>query len=181
MMTRLRSELSSLPLALTVVAGAGGCYAGARGGVGPAGAASAAAAPSFAVTERAEPGPITALAFHAPFLYVGSGSSGLRRVDVDADEYEWMDAVVPLVGRHVSALGADGSGNVWMASDRDIVRLIPGPSGIRYEPVASLQTIRWLVPVEGAAAPAAWAANETGLYRVEGRRVTPVEALRGVA
>src|SRR5262245_16685715 len=75
-----------LPL-LAGAAGVGGCAAGSQRAGATAGGGTPGAG-GFHVIERGEPGPVTALAFAAPYLYAGS-AQGLRRSDVAADEYEW--------------------------------------------------------------------------------------------
>jgi hypothetical protein len=165
--------------------GVGACAAGrAAGGAAPGpGAAAAASTPGpggFTVTARGEPGPITALAFRAPYLYVGS-PRGLRRSNVDSDEYEWMDAVAPLMGSRISALGVESGGAIWVATEAGLSRLSRAAVGERYEPLAPLPRVTFLAPVEGGRVPTAWAAGPDGLFRVEGRQATHVGALEGAA
>src|SRR4051812_14192620 len=108
-----RIALAWLSLSLPLV----GCHAGLGGqGGATAGAEARGATPRFTITERAETGPITALAFRAPILYAGT-TRGLRRWDVTADEYETLGAEAGLPGHGVTALGVDGDRNVWVATE----------------------------------------------------------------
>src|SRR6187401_2383717 len=76
-----------------------GCSSGLSGQAGsPAAGEARAAASPYAITERAETGPVTALAFRAPVLYAGT-AHGLRRWDVTNDEYEPLGADAGLLGR----------------------------------------------------------------------------------
>src|SRR5262245_53291946 len=106
---------------------ASACSTGSGAGAAAPAAASA-AAPAFKVTERAEPGPITALAYRAPILYAGS-SQGLRRWDVTTDEYEVLGADAGLLGHAVTAVGVDGQKNVWVATDGGVGRFVPAGEG----------------------------------------------------
>src|SRR5579862_5279117 len=110
---RARLALALLPF------GAVACQAGGGDGLGAPAASVAAAAPGLSITERAETGPITALAVRGSSLYAGT-ARGLRRWDVTNDEYEVLDAEAGLRGHGVTALGLDGSGQAWVATDAGI-------------------------------------------------------------
>ena len=69
--------------ALAVSLSSLGCHAGAGARRGPAAPSPA----EFTVHERAETGPITALAAKAPILWA-AGAPGLRRWDVSTGEWE---------------------------------------------------------------------------------------------
>ena len=85
------------------------CHAGA--GVAPA-AKSALPGP-MVVVERAETGPITAIAGHAPSLWA-VGAPGLRRWDVTSGDWELVGDA-QLAGAHITALAADEDGSAWVA------------------------------------------------------------------
>jgi hypothetical protein len=124
-----------LALALPLLAGVGACAAGSPRGPGADGAGAPSA--GFRVVERGEPGPITALAFAAPYVYAGS-ARGLWRSDPGSDEYERLDATAALAGRNVTALGADAAGALWIATERGLSRLSRAGAGERQEPLAPL-------------------------------------------
>jgi hypothetical protein len=184
--------------ALTALAGLAGlgCAGRAPGGVAPPPGAPPTSSAGLSVIERAEPGPITALAFVAPHLFAG-GAQGLRRIDVKFDEWESIGADEGLPGRAVSALGADAEGGIWVATDAGVGRLVRVPASggaapegasaaggdgdeLRYESAgAPLAHVTWLAPL-ARANDGAWAAGPDGLYRLNGHAAAPIEALRGV-
>ena len=89
------------------------CHAGV--GVGPV----TPTAGDFLVVERAETGPITALAAKAPYLWA-AGAPGLRRWDVSSGEYEVVGDGEAKGTRALTALAVDDEGSAWVASaDRD--------------------------------------------------------------
>src|SRR5690349_20155602 len=111
-------------LTFAFVLGAPACQGGGAA-TGPAPVSAAAAARRFAISERAETGPITAISYRAPFLYAGT-AHGRRRWDVTSDEYEDLGGALGSLGRAVTALGLDGEGNAWVATDSGVGRLARG-------------------------------------------------------
>jgi hypothetical protein len=171
---RLVRALALLPL----VSACGGAGAGAAG---PATASSA--VPGLAITERSETGPITAIAARGSVVYAGS-SRGLRRWDTTSDEYETLGADVGLPGHGVTALGFDGDGRIWIASDAGVGRLARGKgqgdaAKETYESLGGLAGVTALAPT--ADGRGAWAGSPDGLFRSDGKSWTPVPELQGVA
>jgi hypothetical protein len=159
------------------------CHAGLRGDAGGAAATtSAAAAPEFAVTQRAEPGAITALAFRSPTLFAGN-AQGLRRWDVGSDEYEWIGFEAGLLGQTVTAIGVDGEHNAWVATDVGVGRIVRGPKddGWHYVAMGNLANITSLAPMTQGRGVGAWAGGPDGLFRSDGTSWAPIEVLHGVA
>src|SRR5262245_8014373 len=92
----------------------------------PAGAGSPAG--TFSITERAEPGPITALAVRPPWLWSASAAA-LRRFDLGSGEVETVgEAPIPILDA-VTALAADDEGGGWVATAKQLGRWTPGPGG----------------------------------------------------
>jgi hypothetical protein len=135
------------------------------------------AAPRFEITERAETGPVTSIAFRAPILYAGT-ARGLRRWDVTNDEYEDLDSTAGLLGKAVTAVGIDGDRNVWVATDAGVGRLVPKDGVWKYSPMGGLGGITSLVPT--ADGRTAWAGSDDGLFRSDGTSWSPVGALQKV-
>jgi hypothetical protein len=182
MPTTLRSAYLSTSLFLSLA----GCQAGLSGQAGaPAAGEARAAASPYTITERAETGPVTALAFRAPILYAGT-AHGLRRWDVTNDEYEPMNAEAGLQGRGVTALGVDGERNVWVATEAGVGRLLPAVKGDKnadahgwtYHAMGGLGGLTALAPM--ADGRGAWAGGRDGLFRSDGTSWSPVPELRNV-
>jgi hypothetical protein len=159
-----------------------GCQGAPRAAAPPALASTT--APGLAITERAETGPITAIAARGPVLVAGS-PRGLRRWDIPNDEYETLGADVGLPGHGVSALAFDGDGLVWIASDAGVGRLARvkarGAEGAKetYESLGGPAGVTALAPL--ADGRGAWAGVADGLFRSDGKSWTPVAELRGAA
>ena len=85
------------------------CHAGV--GVG----AAVPTAGDFLVVERAETGPITALAAKAPYLWA-AGAPGLRRWEVGSGEYEVVGDGDAKGTQALTALAIDDEGSAWVAS-----------------------------------------------------------------
>jgi hypothetical protein len=133
---------------------------------------------SLSIISRAEPGPILALAFHAPHLWIGT-ARGLRRRNVSDGSCEWVGADSGLLGRQVSALAIDRTGTAWVATDAGVGRIsIDAADNLHYEPMAPLAGITTLAP--DARAAGAWAGGPHGLYHLDGRSWRPIAALREV-
>ncbi|HXI59881.1 MAG TPA: hypothetical protein VNO55_27625, partial [Polyangia bacterium] len=162
---------------------AAGC-GGAGGAAGQTVAGTASPAPStlassLSIINRAEPGPILALAFHAPHLWIGT-ARGLRRRNVSDGSYEWVDADSGLLGRQVSALAVDRTGAAWVATDAGVGRIsADAADNLHYEPMAPVAGITALAP-DARGAAGAWAGGPHGLYHLDGRSWRPVAALREV-
>ena len=145
----------------------------------------------FVVSRYVESQPITAILFHEPYLWAGT-AHGLRRwkvgeatqpdIAIEGDA-EVIGAASGLPGRAVSALGADGGVDVWVATEAGIGRLLssgpPGRPQLRYEAHGTLPGISLLVGSTGDGS--AWAGGLGGLFRFDGRAWTAMEFLRDVA
>jgi hypothetical protein len=175
-MTTSRAPLRLLLLGLATSLGGLACQAG--GAAGAPVAAASAAAPGFAITERAETGPITAIAARGSVLYAGT-ARGLRRWDLASDEYETLGPDEGLPRRGVTALGVDGEGQAWVASDAGVGRLVrhKGESkGDTFEALGGLAGVTMLAP--SADGRGAWAGSADGLFRSDGQSWTPIAELR---
>jgi hypothetical protein len=171
-----------LPRALVALAFASSALVACGGPSGGAGApaSAASAAPGLSITERSETGPITAIAARGSVLYAGS-SRGLRRWDTSSDEYETLGAEVGLPGHGITALGFDGEGQIWIASDAGVGRLVRGKGEAKeaYQSFGGLAGITALAPT--ADGHGAWAGGGDGLFRSDGKSWTPIPELQGVA
>ncbi len=153
------------------------------GGEAPV-ATAAAASPGFTITERAEIGPITALAVHGTELYAGT-ARGLRRWDVTSDEYEVLGADAGLLGHAVTAIGIDGVGQAWVATESGIGRFarakIASGDGTAetYQPMGGLGGVTALAPLDDGRG--AWAGGAEGLFRSDGTSWSPIAELHGAA
>ena len=98
-------------LSLGTLVAVAGCHASAGAG---AGAGAAGPSSSFTITERAESGPITAIAVKPPYLWA-AGAGGLRRVDVTTGEFETVGEVNDA---HVKLVKLQGE-FVWHAHERE--------------------------------------------------------------
>jgi hypothetical protein len=138
------------------------------------------AAPGLSITERAETGPITAIAARGSTVYAGT-SRGLRRWDASSDEYETLGAEVGLPGHAVTALGFDGDGRIWIAGDAGVGRLARGKGDAAketYQSFGGLGGVTALAPT--ADGRGAWAGSADGLFRSDGTSWTPVAEVQGV-
>ena len=167
-------------LGCALALGAAACQAGPRGAT-PVTASSA--APGLMITERAETGPITAIAARGSMLYAGT-SRGLRRWDVSSDEYETLGADAGLPGHAVTALGFDGDGQLWVAGDAGVGRLVRGKGegnkgAETYQSFGGLAGVTALAPTTDG--HGAWAGGGDGLFRSDGKSWTPIAELHGVA
>jgi len=147
-------------------------------------ATAAAASPGLSITERAEIGPITALAVHGTELYAGT-ARGLRRWDVTSDEYEVLGADAGLLGHGVTAIGLDAAGQAWVATEAGIGRFartkIASGDGTAetYQPMGGLGDVTALAPLDDG--KGAWAAGAEGLFRSDGTSWSPIGELHGAA
>jgi len=163
---------NSLRLVTSLAAAAVGCHAGT--GAGPA-------APSggFTISERAEAGPITAVAVRPPFLWA-AGAPGLRRFDLTTGEYESIGEPKDARTRGVTAIAIDDEGGAWVASAAGIGRWIAAGDDLRYEAKgtpgpATVITARRPVATEGI-----WIGGPGGLYRWDGRIFPSIDGIREV-
>src|SRR5205814_1308688 len=92
----------------------GACHAGA----GASKPALPALPGPMVVVQRAETGPITAIAGHAPSVWA-AGVPGLRRWDVTSGEWELVGGE-RLAGQRITALAADDDGNAWVAISGEV-------------------------------------------------------------
>src|SRR5450432_128866 len=168
-----------VPAALSC--GALACQAGPGGEAAPASVASA-AAPGFTITERAETGPVTAIAARGSVLYAGTARE-LRRWDVTTDEYEVVGAEAGFLGHGITALGVDGEGQAWVATDGGVGRFVRGKGaagkGEKYQALGGLGGITALEPMTDGRG--VWAGGGDGLFRSDGASWTPIAELHGVA
>jgi hypothetical protein len=150
---------------------AAGCHAGA--GAGPA-------APSggFAVSERAEAGPITAVAVKPPFLWA-AGAPGLRRFDLTTGEYEAIGEPHDPRTRAVTAIAVDDDGAAWVAGAMGIGRWVPAGDDLRYEPKGTPGQVTALA-ARHPLAEGIWVGGPGGLYRWDGRIFPSVDGIRDV-
>jgi hypothetical protein len=152
-----------------------GCHAGV--GSGPA----APTAADFAIVERAETGPITALATNAPYLWA-AGAPGLRRWDVGSGDYEVVGDG-DLKGTHaLTAIAIDDEGGAWVASADETGRWIADKSGeLRYQTAGAPGDVVALAPRRPVKTKGVWAGGPGGLFRYDGHRWAVVDGLHGAA
>jgi hypothetical protein len=162
----------SLRRALAALVAIAGCHAGS--GPGPAGPSGA-----FTVTERAEAGPIAAIAFKPPFLWA-SGSAGLRRFDVTSGEYESVGEPNDARTRAVTAIAIDDDGGAWTAGAMGIGRWVAAGDDLRYEPKGTPGPVNVLVARRPVATEGIWAGGPGGLYRYDGRIFPSIDGIREV-
>jgi hypothetical protein len=154
-----------------------GCHAGLGGGA----AAPTIAAGDFTVVERAETGPIVAVASRASYLWA-AGQPGLRRWSVGDGEYEEVAGADEVGGRGLRALAVDDEGAAWVAGATEVGRWRASPNGsYKYEGTGSPGTVTVLVPRRPVATQGVWAGGPGGLYRFDGHRWSVVDGLLGVA
>lgn len=154
-----------------------GCHAGLGGG----GGAPPLAAGDFTIVERAETGPIVALAVRANHLWA-AGAPGLRRWNVTNGEYEEVAGADEAGGRGLRAIAVDEDGAAWVAGATEVGRWITTPQGrLHYEGTGSPGTVTVLAPRRPVGSQGVWAGGPGGLYRFDGHRWSIVEGLLGVA
>ena len=158
--------------ALGALVAIAGCHAGS--GPGPA-----APSGSFTIIERAEAGPIAALAFKPPFLWA-SGSSGLRRFDVTSGEYESVGEPNDPRTRAVTAIAIDEDGAAWTAGAQGIGRWVAAGDDLRYEPKGTPGPVNVLLARRPVATEGIWAGGPGGLYRYDGRIFPSIDGIREV-
>ena len=152
-----------------------GCHAGLeRGapGAGPSG--------GFAITERAETGPITALGVRPPFLWA-AGAPGLRRWNLGSGEVEAVGHAGETGGTGIVALAIDDDGGAWIAGPKEIGRWLEVDDELRYEPKGSPGPVTALAARRPVRSEGVWVGGPDGLFLFDGRAFAPVDGLRGVA
>ena len=150
------------------------CHAGA--GVAPA-AKSALPGP-MVVVERAETGPITAIAGHAPSLWA-VGAPGLRRWDVTSGDWELVGDA-QLAGAHITALAADEDGSAWVAIAGEVGRFVADQHGDwRYQATGSPGEVTALAARAPGKGGGAWAGGPGGLFRYDGHRWSVIDGIDG--
>jgi hypothetical protein len=149
-----------------------GCHAGARGpATGPGG--------GFEITERAETGPITALAARPPFLWA-AGAPGLRRWNLASGEYEAVGGGGEAATLGITAISLDDEGGAWVAGPGGVGRWSEVGGELRYEPKGAPDRVAALAARRPVSTQGIWAGGPHGLYRFDGRAFAPVEALREI-
>jgi len=149
-----------------------GCHAGS--GAGPA-----APGGGFTISERAEAGPLTALAVKPPFLWV-AGAAGLRRVDVSTGEYETVGDANDARTRAITAVAIDDEGGAWVAGATGIGRWIAAGDDLRYETKGKPGAVTVLAARRPVATEGIWAGGPGGLYRYDGRIFPSIDGIREV-
>lgn len=148
-----------------------------------AGSGARPATPGFVmptVIERAETGPITAIAGHAPSVWA-AGAPGLRRWDVGSDEWEAV-GTVRLAGSRLTALAVDEDGNAWVAISGDVGRYVAIKSGgWRFEDTGAPGEVSALAPRSASKGGGAWAGGSGGLFRYDAHRWSVVDGLDSAA
>src|SRR5204863_8644949 len=159
-------------LVVGALAAAAGCHAGS--GAGPA-------APSggFAISERAEAGPITAVAAKLPFVWA-AGAPGLRRFDVSTGEYESVGEPNDPRTRGVTAIAIDEEGAAWVESAAGIGRWVAAGDDLRYEAKGTPGSVTALAARRPVATEGLWLGGPGGLYRWDGRIFPSVDGIREV-
>ncbi|HVY40516.1 MAG TPA: hypothetical protein VHM31_21405 [Polyangia bacterium] len=150
------------------------CHAGA--GVAPT--TTPALPGPMVVVERAETGPITALAGFAPSLWA-VGAPGLRRWDVTSGDWEVVGDA-QLAGASITALAADEDGSAWVAFSGDVGRFVADQHGDwRYQSTGSPGEVTALAARAAAKGGGAWAGGPGGLFRYDGHRWSVIDGIDG--
>jgi hypothetical protein len=149
-----------------------GCHAGAA--AGPAGPPA-----GFNISERAEAGPITAIAVKPPYLWA-AGAPGLRRFHVKDGDWETVGEVDDPRTRAITAIAIDDDGAAWVAGAMGIARWVPAGDDLRHEPKGTPGTVTALTARRPVASEGIWAGGPGGLYRWDGRIFPSVDGLRDI-
>jgi hypothetical protein len=156
-----------------LAAGVAGCHSARETApVGPGG--------GFTITERAESGPITALAVKPPFLWA-AGSAGLRRFDLADGESEAVGEPNDARTRGITAIAVDDDGGAWVASAAGLGRWVAAGDDLRYEPKGTPGAVNAMAPRRPVATQGIWAGGPGGLYRYDGRIFPSIDGIREVA
>jgi hypothetical protein len=155
------------------------CHAGVGAGPPPP------VAGDFSIVERAETGPITALAAKAPYLWA-AGAPGLRRWDVTTGDYDVVADGEEKGTRALTAVAVDDEGSAWVASGEEIGRWVVGKDKGRegelaYQTAGSPGDVVALAPRRPVKSKGVWAGGPGGLFRYDGHRWAIVDGLGGAA
>jgi hypothetical protein len=162
---------------MAVAAALAGCHAGL--GSGPA--APPLGPDDFTIIQRAETGPIAALAIRGSYLWA-AGVPGLRRWNVDNGEYEEIAAGDEPGGSALRAVAVDDDGAAWVAGATEVGRWTADPNGTyKYQNTGSPGTVAVLAPRRPASSQGVWAGGPGGLSRFDGHRWSVVDGLLGIA
>jgi hypothetical protein len=162
---------------LTAVAALGGCHPG----LGRGGSGAPSSANGFIITERADSGPIAALAMHPPYLWA-AGAPGLRRWNLGDGDYEEVAASDQPGGRALTTIAVDDEGTTWVASAFEVGRWVAAAGGaLHYEGTGTPGAVTALAPRRPVRSEGVLAGGPGGLYRYDGRRWSVIEELRDTA
>ncbi len=150
------------------------CHAGV--GVGPV----TPTAGDFLVVERAETGPVTALAAKAPYLWA-AGAVGLRRWDVGSGDYEVVGDGEAKGTRALTAIAVDDEGSAWVASAAETGRWVVAKGELRFETAGSPGDVVALAPRRPVKTKGVWAGGPGGLFHYDGHRWAIVDGLQEAA
>lgn len=81
---------------------------------------------AYTVKQNGQPvntGAIRQLAWHSPFIYAASASSGVIRINTLTDEVRIFNQQQQLAGNEALGVCCDKEGNVWVVSDRIMIAL----------------------------------------------------------
>ena len=168
----LGTSWGAVAVALASTAALAGC----RAGNGPAPATPSA---GYSITERAESGPITAIAAKAPFVWA-AGAPGLRRFDVTAGDYEAVGEPNDRRTRAITAIAIDDDGGAWVAGAMGIGRWVAAGDDLRYEPKGTPGPVTVLTARRPVATEGIWAGGPGGLYHYDGRIFPGIDGIRDV-
>jgi hypothetical protein len=171
----MRRRLQGLAAWGAAALGLCGCHAGVGAGPAPP------TAGDFSIVERAETGPITALAAKTPYLWA-AGAPGLRRWDVTTGDYDVVGGGDAKGTHALTAVAVDDEGSAWVASAEEIGRWVVGKTGdLAYVSAGSPGDVVALAPRRPVKTKGVWAGGPGGLFRYDGHRWAIVEGLGGAA
>ncbi len=159
------------------------CHAGVGAGPPPP------TADDFTIAERAETGPVTALAARAPYLWA-AGASGLRRWDVTTGDYDVVGDGDTKGTHALTAVAVDDEGSAWVASAEETGRWVVGKGAgqeggrdgeLAYQTAGSPGDVVALAPRRPVKTKGVWAGGPGGLFRYDGHRWSVVDGLAGAA
>jgi hypothetical protein len=171
----MRRRLQGLAALGGAALGLCACHAGVGAGPPPP------TAGDFTIVERAETGPITALAAKAPYLWA-AGAPGLRRWDVTTGDYDVVGDGESKGTRALTAVAVDDEGSAWVASAEEIGRWVVGKDGeLAYQTAGSPGDVVALAPRRPVKTRGVWAGGPGGLFRYDGHRWAIVDGIGGAA
>jgi hypothetical protein len=162
--------------AVVVVVAALGCHAGLdKNASGPGRSG------GFAITERAETGPIVALAVRPPFLWA-AGAPGLRRWNLPTGEYEDAGSADDPGTAGITAIALDDDGGAWVAGPHELGRWAETAGELRYQAKGTAGKVTALAARRPVRTEGVWVGGPEGLARFdEGRGFVTVDGLRDAA